>query len=140
MLKWTENHALGYPEMDATHQEFIDCVSAVATADDTKALDAFEQLKKHLIMHFEQEKNWMLETQFPASECHINEHDEVLKSVHQVEALLKCGDRLIHKRLAQELQNWFPGHADYLDSALAHWLCKRSFGGAPIVLHKSITK
>ncbi len=135
-----DDHVLGYPQMDATHQEFIDCVAALITAEDAQVVDAFAQLKAHLIMHFDQEKTWMLETQFPASECHINEHNEVLKSVEEVEALLKSGDRLIHKRLAQELQNWFPGHADYLDSALAHWLCKRTFGGAPIVLHKAVAK
>lgn len=135
-----DDHVLGYPQMDATHQEFIDCVAALITAEDAQVLDAFAQLKAHLIMHFDQEKTWMLETQFPASECHINEHNEVLKSVDQVEALLTSGDRLIHKRLAQELQNWFPGHTDYLDSALAHWLCKRTFGGAPIVLRKPVAK
>jgi hemerythrin len=140
MLTWVENHALGYPQMDTTHQEFIDCVAALDAAKDAQVMDAFAQLKAHLIMHFDQEKTWMLETQFPASECHINEHNEVLKSVDQVEALLQSGDSLIHKRLAQELQNWFPGHADYLDSALAHWLCKRNFGGAPIVLRKFIAK
>ena len=135
-----DDHVLGYPQMDATHQEFIDCVAALIKADEAQVIDAFAQLKSHLIMHFDQEKTWMLETQFPASECHINEHNEVLKSVDQVEALLTSGDRLIHKRLAQELQNWFPGHADYLDSALAHWLCKRTYGGAPIVLRKPVAK
>ena len=135
-----DDHVLGYPQMDATHQEFIDCVAALIKADQAQVIDAFAQLKSHLIMHFDQEKTWMLETQFPASECHINEHNEVLKSVDQVEALLTSGDRLIHKRLAQELQNWFPGHADYLDSALAHWLCKRTYGGAPIVLRKPVAK
>ena len=36
---------------------------------------------------------------------------------------------------AAELERWFPGHADYLDSALAAWMCKRQFGGKPVVLH-----
>ena len=75
-----DDHVLGYPQMDATHQEFIDCVAALIKADQAQVIDAFAQLKSHLIMHFDQEKTWMLETQFPASECHINEHNEVLKS------------------------------------------------------------
>ncbi|KWT98735.1 hypothetical protein APY03_0047 [Variovorax sp. WDL1] len=27
-------------------------------------------------------------------------------------------------------------HADYLDSALAAWMCKQQFGGKPVVLHR----
>ena len=27
---------------------------------------------------------------------------------------------------AQALADWFPGHADYLDSALAQWMAKRN--------------
>jgi len=45
------------------------------------------------------------------------------------------GDLAIGRAFAAELERWFPGHADYLDSALAAWLCKRRFGGKPVVLH-----
>ena len=41
----------------------------------------------------------------------------------------------IGRDFAAELERWFPGHADYLDSALAAWMCKRQFGGKPVVLH-----
>jgi hypothetical protein len=36
------------------------------------------------------------------------------------------------------LFEWFPGHADYLDSALAAWMTKRRFGGKPVVLRRSV--
>jgi hypothetical protein len=42
------------------------------------------------------------------------------------------------RRLGSELAAWFPGHADYLDSALAHWMCKRTLGGKPVVLRRNI--
>ena len=34
------------------------------------------------------------------------------------------------------VKDWFPGHADYLDSALSHWMFKRRFGGKPMVLRR----
>ena len=37
----------------------------------------------------------------------------------------------IGRDFAAELERWFPGHADYLDSALAAVRCKRQFGGKP---------
>ncbi|MEO7402205.1 MAG: hemerythrin, partial [Burkholderiales bacterium] len=40
------------------------------------------------------------------------------------------------RRLAKELRDWFPGHAQHLDSALAHWMFKRSYGGKPVVLRR----
>ena len=42
------------------------------------------------------------------------------------------------RRFAEELTRWFPGHADYLDSALAAWMVKRRHGGKPVVLRRQI--
>ena len=39
---------------------------------------------------------------------------------------------------AEHLLAWFPGHADYLDSALAHWMCKQRLGGKPVVLRRGV--
>jgi hemerythrin len=41
------------------------------------------------------------------------------------------------QRLAAELVRWFPGHADYLDSALAHWMCKQRLGGKPVIIRRN---
>jgi hemerythrin len=46
----------------------------------------------------------------------------------------------IGRGLVTALEEWFPGHADYLDSALAKWMVKQSFGGervAPVVLRRN---
>lgn len=80
----------------------------------------------------------MVETDFPARECHMDEHAAVLRSVAQVGAQLAQGDVAECRRLAEELVNWFPGHADYLDSALAHWVCKQRLGGKPVVLRRDL--
>ena len=54
-------------------------------------------------------------------------------------ALVQGGNLEIARRLAAGLARWFPpGHADHMDSALAHWLVKRRHGGAPIVLKRGI--
>ena len=33
-----------------------------------------------------------------------------------------------------------PGHADYMDSALALWMVKRAHGGAPLVFRRGMSK
>jgi hemerythrin-like metal-binding protein len=108
----------------------------VATdADLPAALDALEA---HVLAHFGEEDRWMEETGFPARECHVNEHAAVLQSVRGVKQRLAQGDVAVCRRLALELAHWFPSHADYLDSALAHWMCKQRLGGKPVVVRRDI--
>ena len=76
--------------------------------------------------------------EFPARECHMDEHAKVLLSVMQVKQRLLEGDFDICRRLADELARWFPGHADYLDSALSHWLCSKKFGAKPLVFRRHL--
>lgn len=79
-------------------------------------------------------------TGFPAADCHIDEHEAVLKSVREVRQALADGtDAELARDLARELVRWFPGHADYLDSALSQWMVKRQHGGAPVVLRRGAT-
>jgi hemerythrin-like metal-binding protein len=87
----------------------------------------------HLESHFDQENTWMRESEFPARDCHIEQHDAVLESVHEVQVLLAQGNTQICRGLVQALADWFPKHATHLDSALAHWMCKRRLGGKPVV-------
>ena len=139
-LQWSDALLVGYPPMDNIHREFVETVKALLNATDAdlpRRLDAFAE---HARRHFGEEDRWMMETDFPASECHIDEHAAVMRSVEQVRHLLERGDSSECRRLARELMRWFPGHADYLDSALAHWMSKRRFGGKPVVLRRDLKK
>ncbi|MBL8385064.1 MAG: hemerythrin domain-containing protein [Burkholderiales bacterium] len=135
-LTWTDNFVLGFAPMDDTHREFVACLAAVQTADDAALPDALDALAAHLAAHFAQEDQWMRETEFPPRDCHIDEHAAVLESMRAVREKVAEGDLANGRRLAQALADWFPGHADYLDSALSHWMFKRRFGGKPVVIRR----
>ena len=137
-LQWHDGLLLGYQPMDATHEEFVLCVAALQRASAAELPARLEAFAEHAVRHFGEEDRWMEQTQFPARECHINEHAAVLKSVREVQALLAQGNTELCRRLAQELAQWFPGHADYLDSALAHWMCKQRLGGKPVVIRRQL--
>ena len=84
----------------------------------------------------------MRSTEFPPRDCHIREHAGVLQSVQQVRERIASGQagvELAHD-FALYLFQWFPGHADYLDSALAAWMSKRTLGGQPVVLRRSLPR
>jgi hemerythrin len=127
---------LGYGPMDAMHAEFDELLQRrnVGTTDWLPLLTAVDQ---HLREHFALEDRWMIETDFPPRECHMNEHAAVLKSSTLVLDAARQGDLSHARGFVAELSRWFPGHADYLDSAVAAWMCKRQYGGMPVVVHRS---
>jgi hemerythrin-like metal-binding protein len=136
-LGWTDGYTLGYAPMDDIHREFVDAVAAVQRANDAELLARLDDLAAHLTEHFRQEDQWMRDTDFPPRDCHIDEHAAVMASMHGVRALVAEGDLANGRRLAQALADWFPGHATHLDSALAHWMFKRRFGGKPVVIRRN---
>jgi hemerythrin len=140
-LEWSDALLLGFPAMDRRHQEFVETLDALRSAADGELGPKLEALRVHLEEHFGEEDKWMADTQFPPRDCHIDEHAAVLKSVREVQALLaQGGHEAICRDLADELARWFPGHADYLDSALAAWMCKQRHGGKPVVIRRSVAE
>ena len=137
---WTDRYSLGYTSMDDTHREFVTLVDALLTAPDAGLAQSLDAFAAHAVAHFEQEDGWMRGTDFPAADCHIDEHAKVLASVREVQQELAAGNAVLVRELAQALMDWFPGHADYMDSALAQWMVKRSHGGAPLVFRRDSAK
>lgn len=133
----SERHALtvGYATMDETHDEFEKLIKQALHCADADLLEHIERMRGHLKAHFFQEDQWMRESSFPAGACHIDEHASVLHSADEVYQLVSSGNLNIGRAFIRELDEWFPAHVDYLDSALAAWLSKRRFGGAPVALH-----
>jgi len=137
---WDDRYLLGHGEMDETHREFVALVNALLIADDAALGAALAAFAAHAERHFAEENDLMVKNDFPPRDCHIDEHNKVLASVHEVQRLLAEGDVGIVRELAQALMEWFPAHADYLDSALATWLVKRAHAGAPLVLRRNVVK
>lgn len=137
-LVWHDGLALGFAPMDCVHEEFVDLVDSLLLARDDQLGAALEAVAAHAKAHFDAEDTWMVETGFPGRECHAEEHAAVLASIHGVQRRVAIGDHEAARRLARALADWFPGHADHLDSALAHWMCKQRFGGKPVVIRRHI--
>lgn len=142
VMMWQDSYLMGYGAMDATHHEFVDCVAALQTASDADVSARLDDFARHAVAHFEQEKQWMESTAFPATDCHVEEHAAVLASVLEVQVILQdgAGRQQVVRDLAKALADWFPGHADYMDASLSHWMSQRSHGGVPVVLRRNATQ
>ena len=138
-MQWSDQFLVGFAPMDAVHEEFVGQLARLQTATDAELPEGLAEFSKHCAAHFAAEDNWMRETEFPPRDCHIDEHAAVLHSLQEVEAWLAGGDVAICRKLIAELADWFPKHTAHLDSALAHWMSKRNFGGKPVVLRRDVT-
>ena len=137
-LVWSDALLLGYGPMDASHRDFVDCVHAIQDASDAALPAALAAFARHAETHFGEEDAWMRTTAFPAAQCHIDEHAAVLRSLSEVRTALEAGAHAsVARSLAKALGDWFPGHADYMDAALAHWMVRRRHGGTPVVLRRT---
>jgi len=128
---------LGYGPMDSLHAELDELLQRCEAPGAKDWVTLLAAIDEHLREHFAAEDRWMLETDFPPRECHSDEHAAVLRSSSDVLQLARTGDFGHAQSFVSELSRWFPGHADYLDSALAAWMCKRQYGGKPVVLRRS---
>jgi hemerythrin len=136
-MEWSDAFLLGFAPLDAVHQEFVTLVAALQAAGDEELPGRLEDVLNHAVAHFDQEALWMRQTSFPATQCHIDEHEAVLASLRDVRELVRSGGDVAEvRRLGAALADWFPGHADYMDAALSHWMCKRTYGGAPVVVRR----
>lgn len=139
---WNDARLLGFKPMDDTHEEYYQLAQRLLVADEASMLDALLAFEQHAVQHFEQEDHWMRSTEFPPRDCHIEEHEKLLNSTRLVIEQVRSGQAglaLVHE-FAIFLFQWFPGHADYLDSALAAWMSKRVYGGKPVVLRRGASQ
>ena len=137
---WDDRYLLGHGPIDETHREFVVLVDALLTVDDAALVSALDAFARHAQEHFAQENRWMDAGGYPARDCHVEEHDKVLASVREVQEELAAGNVALVRELAVALRDWFPGHADYMDSALAQWLVKRRHAAAPLVFRRPAAK
>lgn len=133
---WRDDLRLGFAPMDEVHADFLKAVDALVCAVGDEVPAALAEVERHTREHFEMEERWMSETAFPARDCHADEHAAVLASVVGVGERVAKGEYEVARFLGEALLEWFPGHADYMDAALAHWMCKLRYGGKPVVLRR----
>lgn len=138
-LRWSDDYALGHGAMDDMHYEFVECVEALLTVEDTQMAAALETFAEHAHRHFGEEDDAMRATAYGSAGCHIDEHAAVLKSVDEVRAALSQGRIQVVRAFAQALADWFPEHVRVMDQGLARWLIQQALGGAPVVIRRSLS-
>lgn len=129
-LAWTDELVLNQPELDHTHEEFVELLNRYADMLDRgeDALPAFKELLAHTEEHFAMEERWMAATGFEPENCHSSQHAMVLNVMREVVRYAEdLGDREPLAIVRTELSQWFPGHAEMMDAALVYTMEQRGF-------------
>ena len=102
-MPWTDNYLLGHAPMDDTHREFVEVVDAMLSCADEDFAQKLRAFIVHAEKHFADEKAWMEASDFPATSCHVDDHDAVLGSALEVEPHVLGGNVAIGRMFAAEL-------------------------------------
>ena len=131
---WSDQLAVKYEPMDATHREFVTLCAALNETGANDYLARLDAMIAHSIEHFEQENRWMDAFDFPTVGCHVREHNTVLGVLNDVRERVAGGDAELGARLAEELPQWFEHHVANMDTALAEFLQRKGYDGAALPL------
>lgn len=65
---------------------------------------------------------------FAAENCHTFQHAHVLKVLREVQQIVqRDGDGQVVRQIVDELAQWFTGHAQSMDAALAQTMIERGY-------------
>jgi hemerythrin-like metal-binding protein len=133
-LAWTEELRLHQPQMDQTHEEFVELLRVVRAAledgEAEQALSTFAVLLEHTVEHFAREEQWMVAMGFDPDNAHAQQHNAVLKAMREALRVAREEGRWRMLRVAvAELSQWFPMHARMMDADLV--LCMKNAGFDP---------
>jgi hemerythrin-like metal-binding protein len=119
VLAWSPELAVGHADMDRTHEEFVQLLNALGSAQGEAILPSLDAFIAHTESHFAQEEAWMEEYQFPRAGCHRVEHRNVLEVAQEVRRRVVDGGAQYARTLAEALAEWFVVHASSMDAMLA---------------------
>jgi hemerythrin-like metal-binding protein len=133
LLEWSDTLHLGQPVMDETHQEFVELLNRFGAAADSDRLARLDEFIAHTEAHFRQEEAWMERMQFPPLGCHRTEHEGVLEVMREVRKRIAGGESHYGAVLAKAIAEWFPLHAQSMDTVLALHIRETGFQPETIV-------
>jgi hemerythrin-like metal-binding protein len=99
-LTWSDDLVMNMDKMDQTHREFVDLLAATELAPEDQLIASFKSLIAHTEEHFSGENQWMQDVSFGPGGCHTDEHDMILKVMHEA---LRRGEQEGNLKLVRQL-------------------------------------
>jgi len=120
-LKWSTGMELGIPEIDKVHHDFLEKLSEIANAPDSKLHDLLFAFISGLEEDFKKEEELMESLDYYDIKPHRAQHAKVLGALHQVVPDVLRGEYESTRKALNLLPKWFLFHLSTMDKLLAIW-------------------
>jgi hemerythrin-like metal-binding protein len=126
-MPWVEELAMQSEELNADHREILQKLNgllhALDSGDRSRIAMACSLFCAEAQAHFANEKQLMLACDYPDSAAHIEQHEDLMRSVACIQVALTSGNGTWTPMNAiSMLEKWFVPHLTHADRRLADFM------------------
>jgi hemerythrin-like metal-binding protein len=135
-FKWTKEHAVFLPDVDAEHRNLFHLAdqleaAVLAKADAAQVLETLRALIAATEDHFSHEERQMRSTHYPSYAWHKQQHDTLRKRMSQFVPRIESGDGEAALLLLEFLSGWLKDHTALTDRMMGAYLRNYERQAAP---------
>jgi hemerythrin-like metal-binding protein len=110
-IKWDVKYSVGNKDMDEQHKALFTMINDFIQQSNSKeAIIMFDSLLSYIELHFEAEENLLKQINYPSTDEHIAEHEELREKFNVLKTRLDDYNVDIQKKIALFLYNWLAKH------------------------------
>ena len=111
-------------QLTESHQLLRQLMHQLRSCRDNEVSAAYGRLLGWMEQVFGTEQHLMEKHEFPAAQCHLEQHARVLCAMHKAHAAVMRGDHALGRHVGVTLlSGWFELHNATLDAAVSLWTC-----------------
>ena len=133
LFVWDESYETGIAEIDRDHEALVNLINDLYEAMQDGSggallLPIFSALKHYTATHFAKEEGYMLKSNAPDQEKHIQEHKLMVAKLADLERRHRNGEAAISLQALTFLRDWLKNHIFVIDQAMAAQLKDKGKG------------
>jgi len=120
LFSWEDSYNVGIQEVDEQHQVLVTLLNQLHTAilehhGKKTSREILDQLAEYTRTHFLLEESLMRVTHYPGFDIHKQQHEDLIKQVHDLQTKLDQENVAITFELLHFLKNWLMQHINESD-------------------------
>lgn len=128
--QWTEELSIGLHDIDSQHKQLFAISEALHTAilsgqGKEAVKETFKKLEVYVNKHFAEEEDYMLSIDYPDTEKHITQHEQLLLRLQMLWALNNRHKPIKPEGVAFFLDEWIVEHLSTSDKAIGDFVRSR---------------
>lgn len=113
----------GLKKLDDCYSQIFGHSSQLLLCSDNAAPELYRIMLTELEQVFAHEQVLMEQSDFPAIQCHVEQHARALRGLHRLYPAIMCGDHAKARVVGgQLLADWLSMHIETQDTALVIWI------------------